>query len=796
VAELAQTYFNGPIKGRGDYIINHFRMKSLKDRHLITTDAGSWVILDKKEYNSLIRHETDEMLFRLLEEKCIIITENNLDTLDGYYKERYHFLFKGVALHIIVPTLRCNQKCVYCHSSAAPSCDSNRDMDRETAIKTLEFIFQTPATDITIEFQGGDTLENFELFKFIITEAKRLNEKHRKKINFELVTNLTLMTEERLDWIAQEGVQVSTSLDGPKEIHDKNRKYENGAGTYDDVAKWLARFRQRGIPVGALMVTTRHSLKHWKGIIDEYVRWGLHSIQIKPLNPLGFAEKTWKEIGYTPEEFIEFWKKCADYTLELNRQGIMIRERKISLILAKILTKRDPSFLDFRNPCGAVIGQLAYNYNGDIFTCDEGRNYEMCILGNVKESKYAEVISQEKSQFFISSSMNENLLCDNCAYKSWCGTCPVVNYAESNNIIPKLATSSKCKLFKSYFDYVFDRITEEEGIGIFNAYINRQETEEDAHELEIFKEVVSGAYCLDVSKITLFAKTDHSKIFRIETNDGTKILKVNSSETDTAALEKTLSFIEMLREKGLKTPKIHKTKNSTLFFRFGNRIGELFEYIEGRLATYDDLRPAAENLAAFHTMTENIKNPAFPDILPLIIEHGIPGIRKTLAEKPTILKISGNGSGSITELISVALDEAEKCLPFLQKLDKRTIHTDFFQNNFLISGENHYILDFDSLKQGPLLFDLAKSAIDFSAEYDTINTEKAAEFIQAYNSKMKLPKDQILHLREAMILLVLGSIYFGVKDPEANTEKIKIRTNILKEVYTKITGKWLQSISS
>ena len=57
-------------------------------------------------------------------------------------------------------------------------------------------------------------------------------------------------------------------------------------------------------PPGMLMVTTKYSLPYWEEIVDEYVKWGHHSLQLKHMNKLGFAELSWKQIGYTMEEFL------------------------------------------------------------------------------------------------------------------------------------------------------------------------------------------------------------------------------------------------------------------------------------------------------------------------------------------------------------------------------------------------------------------------------------------------------------------------------------------------------------
>jgi hypothetical protein len=66
------------------------------------------------------------------------------------------------------------------------------------------------------------------------------------------------------------------------------------------------------------MTTTRLSLKYPKEIVDEFISRGLGSMFVRELNPYGFAVKTNKALGYTSEEFIEFYTQCLDYIIELN----------------------------------------------------------------------------------------------------------------------------------------------------------------------------------------------------------------------------------------------------------------------------------------------------------------------------------------------------------------------------------------------------------------------------------------------------------------------------------------------
>jgi len=427
-------------------------------RFLLTTDHGSWVAVTRDEWNYILQGNLDDNLFLMLEEKGIILTRNNEKRIISDYKERFHFLFHGTTLHILLSTLRCNKTCIYCHSSVKATSAKEYDMDEETADATLDFIFQTPSSMFTIEFQGGETLLNYGLFQYIVLKAKRMAKEQGKKVNFSLVTNLTLMNDTYLEWIVKEGIDICTSLDGPKFVHDKNRQFEGGKPTHDIIAKKIMHLRKKGAEVGMLMVTTRHSLKYWKEIVDEYVTLGAKVIQLRYINKLGFAADKWDEQAYTIQEFTEFWKKGVDYMIELCKKGVFIKERYVQIILQKLLNKHDPSFTDFRSPCGIVAGQIAYNFNGDIYSCDEGRNFDIFHLGNVKTSKYAQVLSSTQSQQLIASSMNDNLICDNCAYKTWCGTCVVMNYAEEGSVVPKIPTNTHHILFEMMFDYVFEKL--------------------------------------------------------------------------------------------------------------------------------------------------------------------------------------------------------------------------------------------------------------------------------------------------------------------------------------------------
>ncbi|MEM4337043.1 MAG: His-Xaa-Ser system radical SAM maturase HxsB [Candidatus Woesearchaeota archaeon] len=457
-----------------NYLINFIRIKKIKDKYLLTTDSGAWILLSKKNLDKLFTYNLSKKMYDICKKKGIIISKDNITRLSRLVLERYLHLLVPPSLHIIVLSGRCNLKCVYCHAASSTIKKKDKDLDEKTAKKILEFIFSVPSPTINIEFQGGEPLINKEILKFIVKEAKRMNKKFKKRINFHLVTNLTLMNKKLLKWLLKENVNITTSLDGPKDIHDKNRFYECKCGsTYESVKYWLDFAKNNNLNISALMVGTRESLKDYKKIIDEYVRNGLNTIHLKYALKLGFLKdkKKYENISCDGEKFLDVWKKSMDYLIDLNKKGIEIRERIATVLLKKILQNNDPQYLDIRNPCGIVSGQIVYNYNGDVYCCDEGRSYSLFILGNVKKDNFSSVFFSEEAISLMMASINQNYLCDACVYQPYCGLCPVMSYSETNNIITKLPLS-RCKILKGQFDYIFEKMMDPSIMKIFEDWVS------------------------------------------------------------------------------------------------------------------------------------------------------------------------------------------------------------------------------------------------------------------------------------------------------------------------------------
>ena len=74
----------------------------------------------------------------------------------------------------------------------------------------------------------------------VIKDIQDFYKKKGKKFSNGIQTNGTLITNELLELIREtQDFQIGLSLDGPEEIHNKTRIYENGRGSFDDVMRGL-----------------------------------------------------------------------------------------------------------------------------------------------------------------------------------------------------------------------------------------------------------------------------------------------------------------------------------------------------------------------------------------------------------------------------------------------------------------------------------------------------------------------------------------------------------------------------
>ena len=424
--------------------------------------------------------------------KNFVTTSENLllsiELLANKLRSRRDYLSYFTSLHMIVLTLRCNCMCSYCHASSKGGIDDKSyDMDEMTARNTVDMIFKSPSKSIKIEFQGGEPTLNFDILEAIVLYAEEINKKHNKELSFVVCTNLLELSDNQLNFLFEHKVDISTSCDGSKLLHDFCRKSLVSESSYDTFIKNLNRCKLVYGDDGpaALLTVTKNNLNKLNEVVDHYKELGFNNIFIRALNPYGYAVDNKKELDYSVEEFVLAYKKALAYIIDMNLKGEFFVESYATILLQRILTPFATGFVDLQSPTGAGILGSIYYYNGDVYPADEGRMLAATgdrtfYMGNVNKNTYKEIFDGKLIHRIVKNSCVECMpMCEKCAYKSYCGADPIRYYVESGDIVGKRYSSAFCEKNKAIIKELFYYINMQDSriLKVFWSWINKKPLE-------------------------------------------------------------------------------------------------------------------------------------------------------------------------------------------------------------------------------------------------------------------------------------------------------------------------------
>jgi His-Xaa-Ser system radical SAM maturase HxsB len=470
------------------YFLLPFRFHQVTDeKEVIVNEVGDFLIVPTGTSSKIANKEikSDDELYPSLISNFFISEKAIPDLIDVVatrYRTKKSFLDHFTALHIFVVTLRCNHSCHYCQVSRVTEKQDEFDISFEDLEYGIQHMFRSPSPNITMEFQGGEPLLAFNKVRVAVERALEVNLIHQKDISFVICTNMTVITDEILQFCKEHNILISTSLDGPENIHNLNRP-KSGAKSYELVLAGIERARNvlGNDRVSALMTTTLLSLDHPIEIIDNYIQNGFTNIFLRPISPYGFAIKNSKKNSYETDRFLEFYKRGLAYILDLNKQGLFVVEDYTTIILKKILTPFAVGYVDLQSPAGLINNVIVFNYDGAVYASDESRmlaeNNDFTFkLGHISDS-YNNLFYGEKAKYISQFWSNESLAgCADCAFQAYCGADPVFHYASQGDPEGYRPTSAYCQKNMEIIRHIFELMDSdyENVMPIFHSWIHNK----------------------------------------------------------------------------------------------------------------------------------------------------------------------------------------------------------------------------------------------------------------------------------------------------------------------------------
>jgi len=247
-------------------------------------------------------------------------------------------------------------------------------------------------------------------------------------VDFSLTTNATLLKPEIIEFLAEEQVGVTISIDGPREVQDKFRVFHNGSGSYDvvepKIRELLARHRSR--PIGARVTLTsagmdvRRIFNHLRHEI------GFWEVGFAPVTTAANREHAISNDGY--DLMLEKFRDLADEFLALSLENRHHGFSNVKETLAEIHRGMSKAF-----PCGAGLGLLGVATDGDVALCHRFAGSDAHRFGTVHDG----IDTAARQAFLESHHIDNKTDCHTCWARPLCaGGCyheAHVRYGETSH---------------------------------------------------------------------------------------------------------------------------------------------------------------------------------------------------------------------------------------------------------------------------------------------------------------------------------------------------------------------------
>lgn len=260
---------------------------------------------------------------------------------------------------------KCNLGCTYCYAEQGEFGGAARNMTREVAEQAVDLLVDgaAPGARLNLAFLGGEPLANRALLQETTRRAAARAAARGVTMGFSITTNGTLLTPADADFFEEHGFAVTVSLDGRREMHDAQRPFKGGKGSFDRILQNLAPLfeKQRRMQVTARVTVTPKNLV-LRETLDEFVALGFHSVGFSPMlsAPGGQGEMQRPDLEVMLGEMID----CGR---EFERRTLVGEPYPFANMMNALREIERGTHRPY--PCGAGAGYLGVSAEGELAAC-------------------------------------------------------------------------------------------------------------------------------------------------------------------------------------------------------------------------------------------------------------------------------------------------------------------------------------------------------------------------------------------------------------------------------------------
>ena len=364
-------------------------------------------------------------------------------------------LYEDTALNIIFQlTDKCVLSCKYCFARGSHG-EKTRTFTNEILEMAIRQAFGTRHKNVVFEWTGGEAfLVGSDFYKNVVYYQK----KHATKEYENCVqTSGCLLDKELMNFLIENNFSISTTLDGPKEIHNANRPTHNGEESYDLVQKTRRYYKEKtGRNMGFIATITKNNLGHEKEMMDFVASQKLNSFHSNPYVFFPNYLIKDKSIALDNEDYARYFISEFNAWIDSGKEHPI--PAIVDYFMQCIATKQpaQETLCSFGGRC--LTNFVALIPNGDAYVCPKYTGNDNMRLGNITKTEIKDLLSVDSPM--ISKLIDERIQaitnCEKkgCKYFYICnGGDPYYSYIASNgeNVIEE---DCMCKGKTMVFEYL------------------------------------------------------------------------------------------------------------------------------------------------------------------------------------------------------------------------------------------------------------------------------------------------------------------------------------------------------
>lgn len=327
-------------------------------------------------------------------------------------------------------------------------------MSLDTAQKIVDFAMSISPQGQRIEFGffGGEPFLCFDLMRKIVDYIRKKQKETGKFVSLHVISNGTYINQSIINFLKEECIDLCISIDGPAYVHDLNRCYPDGRGSFQDVVKNLRKAIEQIDYLQVNAVYCPDTIDFLPETVFFLAQLGISTIHLNMNICAIWPEETYVKFG-------NIYTQIANHYIQSYQNG---QEIAINLIDSKIILFLKGGY-EAIDVCGMGETEWGFAPGGNIYPCErfigeDNDNSPFC-LGNIHTG-----LNYKRLRSLLKRRGNCNNECRTCILRrycmNWCGCTNYYMTGHTNLAGPVLCQSEKAVIEAAR--YVFITLKENE----------------------------------------------------------------------------------------------------------------------------------------------------------------------------------------------------------------------------------------------------------------------------------------------------------------------------------------------